>query len=286
MSRVALDALKGHALNVTARGEGPETLLALHGFTGNASQWDFLSRALRSEYRVIAVDLPGHGGSDAPDDPARYDFDHTIKALVELLGRLEISKVHWLGYSLGGRIALGAAVTLPQHTLSLTTIGASPGLASDEERTARRASDEKLAEKLETEGLAAFVDYWEALPLWQSQARLSPTARKKLHSQRLANDPKGLANSLRGIGGGSQPDFRQKLAHLRAPALFIAGAEDEKYAALAREMEDLTPPGRAALVPESGHAVHLEQPARLSETLLDFLREARNATTTGSRSSR
>ncbi len=258
-------------------------MLALHGFTGNMGQWEPFAAVAEKEYRVVTVDLPGHGGSDAPEALALYDIDHTIRALGEVLDKLDITRVHWLGYSLGGRIAIGAAAGLPQRTLSLTAIGASPGLATEAERAARRESDEKLAWKLEMEGIAAFVEYWEALPLWKSQARLSGTARRALHEQRLTNNPVGLANSLRGIGVGSQPDFRPGLASLRAPALFVAGAEDEKYAAIAREMGDLVAGSRVEIVPESGHAVHLEQPQCFQNAVWEFLHKVKT-NVTGSRS--
>jgi 2-succinyl-6-hydroxy-2,4-cyclohexadiene-1-carboxylate synthase len=284
MSRLALEALEGRSLNVAVTGEGREAVVALHGFTGNLSQWASFAAAAGKEYRTIMIDLPGHGASDAPGDPARYDMDHTVRALAGVLDHLELPRVHWLGYSLGGRIAIGAAVTLPERTLSLMTIGASPGLAAEEERLTRRESDEALARMLETEGITAFVDYWEALPLWQSQARLSEAVRRGLRAQRLAADPVGLAGSLRGIGVGSQPDFRHELASLQAPALFVAGSEDENYAAIAREMGGLVPGGRVEIIPESGHAVHLEQPERLNRAVLAFLRQVRNPSATGSRS--
>jgi 2-succinyl-6-hydroxy-2,4-cyclohexadiene-1-carboxylate synthase len=285
MSRPALGALEGYRLNVEVTGTGLEAVLALHGFTGNLSQWQPFAAAAGKEYRVVTVDLPGHGSSDAPDNPVLYDMDHTVRALAEVLDRLELPRAHWLGYSLGGRIAIGAAVTLPERTLSLATAGASPGLATEAERAARRESDEALARRIETKGITDFVDHWESLPLWKSQTRLAPETRRNLRARRLAANPTGLANSLRGIGVGSQPDFRHELALLGVPALFVAGAEDEKYTAIAREMGDLAAGSRVEIVPESGHAVYLEQPERFQNVVLAFLhRTARNFNATGSRS--
>lgn len=285
MSRLVLEALEGRALNAGVTGDGREAVVALHGFTGNLSQWAPFAAAAGKEYRVVTIDLPGHGASDAPDSPAFYDMSRTIRALAEVLDYFEIPRVHWLGYSLGGRLAIGAAVTLPERTLSLTTVGASPGFASEVARTVRRENDESLAHKLETQGITDFVNDWESLPLWRSQARLSDEARADLRRQRLANDPVGLANSLRGIGAGSQPDFREELAALRVPALFVAGEEDEKYASIAREMGGLVPGSRVEIIPESGHAVHLERPEYFQRVVLDFLRStARSFNVPGSRS--
>jgi 2-succinyl-6-hydroxy-2,4-cyclohexadiene-1-carboxylate synthase len=274
MTRYVLDSFGWKELNVVVMGEGPETIVALHGFTGNHAQWDdFTAAAVKQGYRVAAPDLPGHGESDAPQDYRLYDMDHTVRALAEALKILKIARVHWLGYSLGGRIAIGAAVTLPELTLSLTAVSASPGLVAEPLRLARRLGDAALADRLDHRGITDFIDYWETLPLWQSQARLSPEAKAKLRAQRLANDPHGLANSLRGIGVGAQPDFRDGLRRLERPALFVAGADDEKYTELAREMGGLVPGGRVTIVPESGHAAHLEQPAALNAAVLDFIKD-------------
>jgi 2-succinyl-6-hydroxy-2,4-cyclohexadiene-1-carboxylate synthase len=274
MTRHVLDAFGWKELNVTVIGDGPETIVALHGFTGSHVQWDGLATAAAAAgYRVVTPDLPGHGESDAPRDFRLYDMDHTVRSMAEILNVLKIDRVHWLGYSLGGRIAIGAAVTLPERTLSLTAVSASPGLTAEPLRLARRLGDGALADRLDNRGITDFIDYWETLPLWKSQARLSPEARARLRAQRLAGDPHGLANSLRGIGVGSQPDHRDGLKKMTAPALFVAGEEDEKYAELAREMGGLVHEGRVATVPESGHAVHLEQPAALNSVVLGFLKD-------------
>jgi 2-succinyl-6-hydroxy-2,4-cyclohexadiene-1-carboxylate synthase len=274
MTRYVLDALGWKELNVAVTGGGPAAIVALHGFTGNHAQWDTFAGAAAAEgYTVVTPDLPGHGESDAPGDPRLYDMDHTVRALAEVLDLLKLDRVHWLGYSLGGRIAIGAAVGLPARTLSLTAVSASPGLVTEPLRLARRLGDAALADRLNHRGITDFIDYWETLPLWKSQARLSAEARDRLRAQRLANKPNGLANSLRGIGVGSQPDFRDGLKKLNVPALFIAGEEDRKYADLAREMAELVPDGRVSLIPESGHAVHLEQPEALDRAVLDFLKD-------------
>lgn len=274
MTRYVLDALGWKELNVVVTGDGSTAIVALHGFTGSHAQWGTFAGAAAAEgFTVVTPDLLGHGESDAPGDPRLYDMDHTVRALAEVLDLLKLDPVHWLGYSLGGRIAIGAAVGLPKRTASLTAVSASSGLVTEPLRLARRLGDGALAERLNHRGITDFIDYWETLPLWKSQARISPEARERLRGQRLANKPDGLANSLRGIGVGSQPDFRDGLQKLNVPALFIAGEEDQKYADLAREMGDLVPDGRVSIIPESGHAVHLEQPEALNRAMLDFLKD-------------
>lgn len=278
MAKIALDILGGLRLNVERTGNG-SPILAIHGFTGNLSTWDSFSEAARSEYSVITLDLPGHGASDAPENPELYSMENTVKALAELLDKLSIQRVHWLGYSMGGRIALAAALLLSERTLSVTLESASSGLAATDERAARIHSDEELADKIEAEGIPAFVDYWEALPLWASQARLPEETRRNLRLQRLANNPVGLANSLRGIGTGAQPSFHALLSGLRTPTLFIVGEEDEKFVSIAQDMHGTVTNSQLRIMKESGHTVHLEQPDLFNKTVLEFLRTVKDSDT-------
>jgi 2-succinyl-6-hydroxy-2,4-cyclohexadiene-1-carboxylate synthase len=258
----------GAELSVELAGRGP-ALLLLHGFTGSAETLRALADALASEYRTIAVDLLGHGRSDAPRDPSRYALECTAGDLARLLDALGEPRAHVLGYSLGGRIGLGFAALRPHRVQSLVAIGASAGLADPRERAARRAADEELAQSLERDGLEAFVTRWMAQPLFASQARLGAESLACARAQRLHNRPHGLAASLRGIGTGAQPALHGRLGPLDLPMLFVAGAEDAKFSRIARELAALAQRGRAAIVPGAGHAVQLENP----EALLSLARE-------------
>lgn len=271
MPRIALSSLEGACLNVdhTEGKKGP--ILALHGFTGSISSWDSLVQAIDTEYGVIRIDVLGHGLSDSPQESRLYDIEHTLRALSEILDRLAIPRVHWLGYSMGGRIALAAAAALPERTLSLICESASAGLRTPEERAARVSSDADLADRIEQQGIPSFVTYWQSLPLWRSQARLPKETRQRLRFQRSSNNPRGLANSLRGIGTGSQPALHDQLRDIRVPALLIAGEEDAKYSALARKMHRDLSGSQLAIIPLSGHTVHLEQPEEFYRKVLDFL---------------
>ncbi|MBL8057900.1 MAG: alpha/beta fold hydrolase, partial [Anaerolineales bacterium] len=183
--RLTVDGL---SYNLEAGGAG-EPLVLLHGFTGSAANWRAGRPALEARHQVLAVDLPGHGGSDAPADPARYTMAHTVADLAGLLDQLGLRTIFLLGYSMGGRVARHFAAAYPERVRGLILESASPGLVTAEERAARMAADAALAERIEREGLAAFVDHWERLPLFASQARLPAEARAALRAQRRANNP-------------------------------------------------------------------------------------------------
>jgi 2-succinyl-6-hydroxy-2,4-cyclohexadiene-1-carboxylate synthase len=252
-------------LGVEERGEGgvgAPTLVMLHGFTGSAACWGSLLDSLAGEYglRVIALDLPGHGRSDTPADPRRYAIERSRQDVLAALQRLGVSRGQalLLGYSMGGRVALYTAFSGFFRALILES--ASPGLADPAEREQRRRSDETLAASIEREGVAAFVERWENLPLFASQRALPHPRREELHRQRLRNSAAGLAQSLRGAGTGVQPCLHARLPGLHLPVLLLAGELDAKFTALTRGMALALPQSRVQIVPAAGHTIHAERP--------------------------
>lgn len=263
---------EGGQLHVERSGTGAPVLL-LHGFTGSTRTWDFLSRALEPAHTVIAVDLPGHAQSGAPDDLNRYRTETFADELARLLDAEGIARCALLGYSLGGRTALRFALRHPQRVSRLVLESTSPGIAEASERARRRKADAELAEFIEREGVEAFVDRWERLPFWASQASLPAEVRRKQREIRLSHTARGLANSLRGAGQGEEESVLPLLGRSALDILCIVGSQDPVYV---RHAEDM----RAAMGrPEScrvetlstGHAVHLEQPERYVEAVRTYL---------------
>ena len=252
--------------------EGDPPVLLLHGFTGHGGSWAGLGqRFAAAGYSVLAPDLLGHGRSAHPSDATRYGMAHAAADLNSLLDESSIEAVHLLGYSMGGRLGLFFALSCPERVRTLSLVSASPGIALTAERDERRDRDDALADQIERDGIAAFVDHWESLPMWASQRRnLSSEQRQQLRSQRLQNLPDGLANSLRGMGTGKQPALHEKLPTLSMPTLLIAGAEDEKFVGINRQMERRISQARLVIFPMAGHAVQLERRRAFERTVLEF----------------
>ncbi len=213
----------GAALEVDISGTGP-AVLALHGFTGSARTWDQLADTLRDQRRVIAPDLLGHGRSDAPTDPSRYALEAQADDLAGLVTALGAVPADVVGYSMGARLALVLALRHPSIVRGLVLESPSTGIADADERARRHAADEILATRLERDGLAAFVDAWEAQPLFASQSVLPDETRARLRSVRLAHDPLGLAASLRGAGQGAMAPLDDHLGTIGCPALVHGGS--------------------------------------------------------------
>lgn len=246
-------------------------LLLLHGFTGSSQNWQPFLPVFTEQFQVIAVDILGHGRSHSPSDSTRYQMDHVAADLLALLDTLGVSQCALLGYSMGGRLALYTAVHHPHRFTHLILESASPGLETAQERADRRARDDALADRIERDGIARFVDYWEALPLWVSQEQLSPTQRAALRAQRLHNNPMGLAHSLRGMGTGVQSSLWPLLNQLTLPVLLLAGELDEKFVRIHRLMHRLLLNSQLEVVAGAGHTVHMERPLSFQQLVLDFL---------------
>ena len=247
-------------------------LFLLHGFTGSAAGWAaHVDAFVAAGIHVVAIDMLGHGLSDAPSDPDRYHIERCRDDLVALAASLDLQPgtVDLLGYSMGGRIALFTALSGFFRRLILES--ASPGIADSTERLARRVADEQLADSIERDGIAAFVARWEALPLFASQRTLPDAVQSRVRYERLRNTPHGLANSLRGVGTGTQPALHDQLVALTIPTLLIAGALDAKYVASAQQMAAALPHAQVAIVPDAGHTVHLERPAIFDTLVTNFV---------------
>lgn len=264
-------SVNGVTLNAETAGAGP-ALVLLHGFTGSAAGWAAHLPSFAAAHTTIAIDMLGHGGSDAPLEAARYGIERAAADVLAVLDRLAIPRAAVLGYSMGGRAALFLAAAAPERVTALILESASPGIADPSERAVRRAQDADLADSIERDGVQAFVDRWERLPLFATQARLPAGVRAAVRAQRVAHSAHGLASSLRGLGQGTQPPLFDRLPGVAMPALLIAGALDERYAALGREMSRAMPRARLVVVPDAGHTVHLEEPEAFQRAVLDFLR--------------
>jgi 2-succinyl-6-hydroxy-2,4-cyclohexadiene-1-carboxylate synthase len=241
-------------------------LLALHGFTGWGINWMPLANQLNN-VAFIAPDILGHGDSVA-NVPLVEAFELISIHLGFLMKSHNIHRFHVLGYSMGGRLALYMAIHYPDYVKSLILESASPGLKTEAEQDARRKADNELADKIEANGIEWFVDYWENLPLWNSQ---TPEQKAYLREQRLKNDPVGLANSLRGMGTGVMPSLWDELPQLQMPVKLIAGELDSKFVEINREMAQLIPNADLSIVAGAGHTVHLEKPDEYAELVLQFL---------------
>jgi 2-succinyl-6-hydroxy-2,4-cyclohexadiene-1-carboxylate synthase len=208
-------------------------LVLVHGFTQTASSWS-----------GIVQRLAGHDVI-TPDIVPRGDLWQTAESLAAYGPRT------FVGYSMGGRLALHLALQRPDVVERLVVLGATGGIDDDEERAARRTSDEALAQSIETDGVDAFLERWLSQPMFANVPRGDERQR----------NPEVLMASLRALGTGTQEPLWSRLHELAMPVLVLAGARDEKFVALGQRLAvTIGDNARFEVVPDAGHAAHLEQP--------------------------
>ncbi|NCA68707.1 MAG: alpha/beta fold hydrolase [Sphingobacteriia bacterium] len=231
----------------------------MHGFTGRAEDWDDCMPGAGHE--AIALDLPGHGASRLP----LMSFERTLRALLAAIPE-RVERI--AGYSLGGRLALGLIAAAPERFGAATIISAHPGLDDPVSRRARIQADRQWVRCLREEGIESFVRAWESQPLFASQARLAPWKRQRQRARRLEQSAEGLAASLEQHGLGVMPPLHDAVIAYPGALTWIAGAEDAKFSAIAREIKRQRPATDLRILPGIGHNPLLECPERLAACLV------------------
>jgi 2-succinyl-6-hydroxy-2,4-cyclohexadiene-1-carboxylate synthase len=230
-------------------------VLALHGFTLGGAMFRELNQLVDAP--IVAPDLPGHGGRDATNT----SWDEAVDAVVDSARTFQPATV--LGYSMGGRLALGAALRQPDLIPRLVLVSTSLGIEDDEQRLERHRSDENHAAAIERAGSAEeFVLSFGNMPFLQA-----PRSSIDLQGIRLANRSDGIAGALRGMGQGSQPYFGNQLSSLEMPIMWVAGSRDEKYTAIAQRAAAACPNG-SVVIADSGHNVIAENPAAVAAAVM------------------
>lgn len=253
-------AVGGH---IDSNAEATRRIVFLHGFSQNASCVGDFVHMIRWSGLISAIDLPGHGGQGPPTIPAETnEIWRTADRIAATTGYAD-----YIGYSMGGRIALHLALAKPDSVGRLVLIGATAGIDDPILRSERRTSDEHLATRMEQIGLRAFTSEWLNQPLFRSLP-----ASSRFIDQRNRNDVVGLAWSLRTMGTGTMEPLWGRLRDIVCPVLVIAGGQDERYCELAQRLVgSIGTNAELSIVDRVGHSVHLEAPGATADVISDFL---------------
>lgn len=241
-------------------GGGSQRLVLLHGFTQSRAIWHDLANRLIErlpDVHCLLIDLPGHGASS----DVSVDVTETARLVVELGG-----PATYVGYSLGGRVMLHAAVASPSAVRRAVAISATAGIEDADERSKRAVADDQLADRIERIGVDAFLREWLSQPIFGDLS--DSIARRDLRS---SNSAGGLADSLRRCSQGRQRPLWNELRSLHCPLLAIAGSRDTKYVALARRLATTAPRGTLRVIDGAGHSLVLERPTELLDEIVYWM---------------
>jgi 2-succinyl-6-hydroxy-2,4-cyclohexadiene-1-carboxylate synthase len=239
--------------------ESKVRMVFVHGFTQTANSWKPIAEHFHRVHghQVVVVDLPGHGRSAH----VRADLRRTADLMSSVAGPgIQV------GYSLGGRACLHLALSYPNLVRRLVLIGAHPGIDDDEERAARRTSDDELADDIVDMGVPVFLREWTALPLFGGF-----TLPEAEFNDRCRNTAEGLATSLRLSGTGTQTGLWARLRELNMPVLTMAGEHDLKFTAIEEQIAATVKEGRFRSIPDAAHAAHLQNPAAVIAAIEEWM---------------
>jgi 2-succinyl-6-hydroxy-2,4-cyclohexadiene-1-carboxylate synthase len=230
----------------------------LHGFLGSSAEFESAARYLTQP--ILRVNLLGYATSQlvAADS---VTMAGQIAFLKKLLDQLALPKIVLVGYSMGGRVALGFALTHPNYVQQLVLESTTAGIPDANKRLDRQQLDRQRAQHIRDD-FTGFVKMWAALPLFASQKQLTTEQQTHIHQQRLAQLPENMAVALEQLGTSVQPNFWPNLAQLTMPVRIVVGELDEKFVAIGQKMAERIPDSERIIISNAGHNTHLEQPAQ------------------------
>lgn len=228
----------------------------LHGFTQTKESWLPVVESLEIPLQATLLDCPGHGESPTHGRTLPQTASDVAESMQS--GIL-------VGYSMGARIALHTALQFPDIVQGLVLISGTPGLRTESERNDRRSSDEALASHIENIGVEKFISEWLSNPMFRGlPIELADIPR------RCSNTERGLADSLRFAGTGTQESLWDKLPSLAMPVLVVTGDTDEKFTEIARQMTPLISHAEHHVMNNVGHTCHLEDVRQFCDVLEDW----------------
>lgn len=240
------------SLHYEALGNGLRKICFVHGFTQTGNSWKNIATSL-GDSTSTCIDAPDHGESQGTSLTLREAGDAIAQVATGMV---------LVGYSMGARMALHAALQHPHSMTGLVLVSGTPGIEDASERATRVKSDDELAMHIESVGTSVFIEEWIRQPLFA----LSEFSEVEIRD-RCRNTAASLASSLRMCGTGRQDPLWQHLHTLEMPVLLIAGSRDEKFTAIARRMHELIPRSTLSIIDDAGHNAHLDQPDAFCESV-------------------
>ncbi len=265
-------SVKSHRFNYCFSGNSERLLIIfLHGFMGNIYEFGEAISLLTDDFYCLNIDLPGHGKNQGLDNDC-YSIAKTAEELINLLDELKVKQCFLVGYSMGGRLALYLTLNFPQYFDKVILESASPGLSTEEERLERVKRDEQIARKLgrsiEKDDFRKFLDNWYSQPIF-GNIKNHPQFEQMIEN-RLQNNPRELAKSLRFMGTGVQPSLWDKLQSNKITMLLLVGENDRKFIDINTRMAEVNELSELKIIENAAHNIHLENTILFVENIRYF----------------
>jgi 3-oxoadipate enol-lactonase len=237
-------------LHFETHGEGTPILVFTHGLAASNSTWRAQVEGLAEQFRIVSVDLRGHGESDSPPGP--YSLPDLAEDLRQVADDIGAERIVPVGHSAGGAIALQFALDFPNRAAALVLVG-----------TASECNDRsadfyhRLASMAEEQGMEPVL---KRLGLAKEAATLAPA------------NPAGFASAARAMATLRESPLTPRLAEVACPTLILVGEKDFLGAGGSVIMSRKIPNAQLEIIPERGHGLFLEDPEGFNRRVRDFVR--------------
>ncbi|HKF74905.1 MAG TPA: alpha/beta fold hydrolase [Candidatus Dormibacteraeota bacterium] len=247
-------------------------ILFVHEFAGDHRSWEPQVRWFARTHRCVIYDARGYPPSDVPEDPDRYSQERAAADAVAVLDHLGVGRAHVVGLSMGGFCALHLGLRTPDRALSLVVAGCGYGSHPDR-RESWPAETEATARSFEAEGSAATAERYMVGPARVQLQAKDPRAWAESRRWLAEHSAAGSALTLRGVQmrRPSLYDLAEPLSRVRLPVLVVTGDEDEGCLEPNLMLKRTIPTAALAVLPRTGHAVNLEEPALFNRLVGDFI---------------
>jgi pimeloyl-ACP methyl ester carboxylesterase len=265
-----LQRLNGVELFYQATGNGPPVIFS-HEFAGDYRAWDPQVRAFGRSHRCITYNHRGFPPSSVPEDFSAYTRDLLIEDLRALAIHLGLDEACFVGFSMGGNVVLNFALRYPELCKAIVLVGTGSGSTNPE---LFEQDIERTVELIRSRGIEGFAEVYAEGPTRQPFKRKDPLGWEVFRRQLAEHSPIGQAQIMLGVLSRRPSIYALEdgLRALEVPTLLIVGDEDEPCIEPAVFMKRHIPSAGLVVLPQSGHAVNLEEPALFNAAVLEFFR--------------
>lgn len=249
-----------------------DPIVFVHEFAGDHRSWEPQVRHFSRRYRCITYAARGYLPSDVPEDVAKYSQSRVADDIRDVMDGFGVETAHIVGLSMGGFATLHFGLAYPERARSLVAAGAGAGSDPDYHALFKREAVQ-VAEVIEAKGMAAFAQIYGEAATRQTLRDKDPRGFDEFVRHLAEHSAEGSANTMRGYQATrpSLYDFSAAFAAMTVPTLLVIGDEDDHCLTPGLFLKKTIPACGLAVLPKTGHAVNLEQPALFNQLVAEFL---------------
>jgi len=253
----------GISMNYEINGKGANLVL-IHGAGDNLNMWYHQVPVFSKNYRVITYDVRGSGKTESPSTECSMSL--LAEDVYELMKAIGVEDAYFLGYSMGGRIALELAINHPEMVKAFIFANSSVGFTARSQADIEwRQSTLELLDNGDIKKVAEMMTTRSFSPGFQSK---NPSEFEKYMKVKLQNKPDGLARLMRSLGAATGPP---DLSKVKCPVLLIVGENDLYMGVEQGKQAHEAIAGSKLVILPTGHAAALELPEKFNPAVLEFL---------------